>query len=290
LSSIGPHHLTARFVTRLRDGERRAREIVAQAGLTMLETQADWEIDSISCGGGGNHARGCAVDINYHSCPYVIGEALEGDLDRRAHGGFDSLAAVYDRIARVMLSRASSAIPQLRSGTNKTRATDTSAAAAVTYERLRGEHEAMRQYFDHLGRPDAELQALLDEFRMFEPAPGGFYPTLVDAASLRHQMAMDYLALGGSKASLRALAGSLVDVTTLPNPPTVDRAPDASGVVRASDRPFAGGDATRRPERGFLNVRREIVLGLTAAGMRWGASEMGAESGDIMHFDAAGDA
>ncbi|MDX6740582.1 hypothetical protein [Actinocorallia sp. A-T 12471] len=44
--------------------------------------------------------------------------------------------------------------------------------------------------------------------------------------------------------------------------------------------------ATRNPVRGFLSLRRELVIALCDVGrLRWGACDMGAESGDMMHFD-----
>jgi hypothetical protein len=44
---------------------------------------------------------------------------------------------------------------------------------------------------------------------------------------------------------------------------------------------------TRNPVRGFVNLRKEIVVAMCdAGGLRWGASDFGsAENGDVMHFD-----
>ncbi len=56
-----------------------------------------------------------------------------------------------------------------------------------------------------------------------------------------------------------------------------------------ADRPFNARNSGK-PEGGFVNIRKEIVIALTQAGMRWGAAEMGGASGDIMHFDCAADA
>lgn len=43
---------------------------------------------------------------------------------------------------------------------------------------------------------------------------------------------------------------------------------------------------TRNPARGFLSLRREVVVTLCdVARLRWGACDFGAESGDLMHFD-----
>ena len=40
------------------------------------------------------------------------------------------------------------------------------------------------------------------------------------------------------------------------------------------------------PVRGFLSLRREVVVTLCDVGrLRWGAGDFGAESGDMMHFD-----
>jgi hypothetical protein len=49
--------------------------------------------------------------------------------------------------------------------------------------------------------------------------------------------------------------------------------------------------STRNPARGFLNIRRELVVSLCDTGkLRWGASDFGvagghSENGDVMHFD-----
>jgi hypothetical protein len=44
--------------------------------------------------------------------------------------------------------------------------------------------------------------------------------------------------------------------------------------------------STRNPARGFLSLRREIVITIwDTAHMRWGACDFGSESGDMMHLD-----
>jgi hypothetical protein len=55
------------------------------------------------------------------------------------------------------------------------------------------------------------------------------------------------------------------------------------------DRPFNAKDTSypgRSPLNGFLTLRKELVLALTDAGLRWGALDFGRTSGDIMHFDS----
>ena len=46
----------------------------------------------------------------------------------------------------------------------------------------------------------------------------------------------------------------------------------------------AGDAAYRGPESGFLNLREGLVRALTEAGLRWGGTDFGNQSGDIMHF------
>src|SRR4029450_8533664 len=73
----------------------------------------------------------------------------------------------------------------------------------------------------------------------------------------------------------------------LPYPQIVPLASDtpAKGEI---DRPFDAKDTSypgRSPLNGFLTLRKELVLALIDAGLRWGALDFGSTSGDIMHFD-----
>jgi hypothetical protein len=128
LNSIGgdaEHKPTAKFRERLKAGEARAREIIARAGEQVPLTKAEWGVDKISSSGGGRHKVGVAVDINYDSCPYVIGEDGESALDTRASGAnFDSLSVTYDRIAWITRGT--------RSAINTVRRTTTSSRSTAT--------------------------------------------------------------------------------------------------------------------------------------------------------------
>jgi hypothetical protein len=56
-----------------------------------------------------------------------------------------------------------------------------------------------------------------------------------------------------------------------------------------ADRPFdhnEGAYPERSPLRGFLTLRKELVLALIDAGLRWGALDFSHTSGDLMHFDS----
>jgi hypothetical protein len=50
---------------------------------------------------------------------------------------------------------------------------------------------------------------------------------------------------------------------------------------KQSERP----QLTRNPLLGTFDLKKELVEELVAAGLRWGACELGRNSGDIMHFD-----
>jgi hypothetical protein len=79
-------------------------------------------------------------------------------------------------------------------------------------------------------------------------------------------MVRDYVTLAGR-------AGPAVAGLAYPTP-------DAE----AGDPPFAGDPTYRGPELGFMNLREELVQALTDAGLRWGGTDMGSSSGDLMHF------
>jgi subtilisin family serine protease len=53
---------------------------------------------------------------------------------------------------------------------------------------------------------------------------------------------------------------------------------------------FASSGSVRDPLRGFMSMNRDLVIALRDSGrLAWGAIDFGAESGDIMHFDARPD-
>jgi hypothetical protein len=297
LSSIGAdaaHKPTAKFRERLKAGEARARELVARAGGVVPETTTDWGIETLGSGGGGRHAKGVAVDINYASCPYMIGEAGESNLDTRSSSpNFDGLAVTYDRIAWVMTgarSAINTVISPHAAKTDTRKTNDTSAGAGADYDALKADSDAMQRYFALVAEPDATLDATLKAIPTGAPATSKI-ATLSTPDDLRKRIAFDYLAVGGSRASLTTLAGG--EATKLAGYGLPGTAPavqstdtDKDGNPKNADRPFSGGNASRAPEKGYMNIRKEIVMGLTGVGMRWGATDFGpGASGDIMHFD-----
>lgn len=160
------------------------------------------------------------------------------------------LAAVYERISQLILGRPSVIPEEITTGT------PSPARTLHLYRALRDESRAMTTYF-RLMQDRAALRRFLATRRM---QPGD------SPESLQQQMAEDYVTLSGR-------AGPPVPGVVYPLPETAD-----------GDPPFAGDSAHRRPELGFMNLREELVRAFTDAGLRWGGTDMGANSGDLMHF------
>ena len=199
------------------------------------------------------HSQGLAVDLNYFANPYLMHESGEAGRDAL-------LAPVYHRIARTMLGR-DSVIPQ-----EITEGAPDSTRTLRLFRALRDESRAMVAYFRLMRDRDALTRFL--ESR--EPKPGESAtappPTPSAADELQRQMAQDYVTLAGRP-------GPMVAGLEYPTP-------DA----QPGDPPFAGDPTYRGPELGFLNLREELVQALTDTGLRWGGTDMGSNSGDLMHF------
>jgi N-acetylmuramoyl-L-alanine amidase len=266
------------FLTKLQRGEQAAARLIHPDGRAV--TSAEWGLGGITGnqprpGRGGWHPWGLAVDVDYLRNPYVMHERGEGALDRL-------LGVVYHRIARAMLGR-DSVIP--REITQTPRGESRAARTSRLYDRLREESDAMARYFRCMLDPN-ELERMLRS----TPGSGGgdastFWRTIVGegtqptAQNLQRLMMRDYVVLTGR-------TGPAVNGQTYP---------EAAAVLRgvSGDPPFVVRDPARNapavrerdPARGFLMIRKEIVMGLTGAGLRWGAIHFGNESGDVMHFD-----
>lgn len=203
------------------------------------------------------HSLGLAVDLNYFANPYIMHERGEEELDAR-------LAPVYHRIARLMLGRDSVIPEQITLGT------PSEERSMRLYDELREESRAMVTYF-RLMRDREAVASHLQALR--EPVSSEYLPLLLPdgsaptAEGLQRQMMADYVTLAGR-----------------PGPPVpgleYPAAEDLGG-----DPPFAGDPLYRGPEKGFMNIPREVVRALVRVGLRWGAVDFGRSSGDVMHFD-----
>jgi peptidoglycan hydrolase-like protein with peptidoglycan-binding domain len=226
----------------------------------------------------GLHSWGLAIDINTPTNPYIMHEAGEAQLDQQ-------LAPVYDRIAWFILGR-SSVIPrqiqQSSGGSREQRIGD-------MYDRLAEESQAMQTYFRYMQNV-AELEQYLSTPEGYEryllithtTEPDRSMPPDIEA--LRRQMMADFAVLTSRPGPViqpienEQAGASVAPPLTYPHPERLEG---------RQDRPFDRGGSRRTPLRGFLDLEREVVMALTRAGLRWGACELGAESGDIMHFDMA---
>jgi N-acetylmuramoyl-L-alanine amidase len=202
----------------------------------------------------GFHGWGLAVDLNYHSAPYIMHNRGRGAIDKE-------VGPVYARIARFMLKR-DSKIPREITLDNRS-----AARVSQLYDGLAEEHNAMIGYFGLMqdtSRITAAISAMPSNTD-WHPISGG--TTAPTATAMQDQMMKDYVSLSGR-------GGPAISGKSYPTAPK-----------NTSHRPFHGDPKLRGPEKGFLSIRKEIVVALCAQGLRWGAIHFGGESGDVMHFD-----
>jgi len=234
----------------------RAAEVLAahEAGGQATAAGTDLGVDTLVGyrTGSRSHVHGLAVDFNYYANPYLMHERGEEALDRR-------LAPVYHRIARLMLGRDSVIPDQITRGTHDPERT------MRLFSQLREESRAMIGYFRLM--PDrAKLQQHLSAAGSTETATLLAAGAAVTPEALQRQMLQDYVTLSGR-------SGPPVPGMSYPPPETVP-----------GDPPFAGDSKYRSPELGFMNLNEELVRALAREGVRWGATDMGPASGDLMHF------
>ncbi len=123
----------------------------------------------------------------------------------------------------------------------------------------------MQRYFALMRDP-----AALSQFLTGDWATRHSGQTAPAVADVQRQMWEDYAALGG-----QVPQGGPAGIPGF-------HAPDSIG---PADRPFHGGTD---PAGGFLSIPRPVVAGLGRVLTRWGATDFGGESGDVMHFDDMG--
>jgi len=282
--------LQGRFKDKLVEADTEAKIRVWEAGKTVPETLADWTsygVQSIKSGGGGKHAEGLAVDINYWSAPYIIGEFGEQELDKE-------LSAVYARIAG-LINKEKSAIPALISDPRNLK--PGGRGVDELYDALQKESEAMQRYFGLVKDTEA-LKKIVNEYFASDFGKTNALGFSTDPDEVKRQIEQDYLILGGSIKQLEALLSGEPVMTGVKTPGVMYRKTETGEPIRKfnektqtwelipADRPFQGADPKeRKPESGFLSIPREVVEALVAVGLTWGAVGLGGESGDIMHFD-----
>ena len=251
-----------------------------------------------------------SVDIDVEGQPFLMHEnssdpdkaAGEKAIDKETGPVFDRIA-YWSHFRKSIIPGGIAGVARVPKGANTDRTwrdpTTGKANTPVTteeiYDLLAEESSGMQDYFELLLRTDERLGHAIHAFNAVNTdgsvdlvklkIPSDYSDASIKA--FRRQIADDYLTLGGSKKQLEALAGTDIAKAA--------KAPPA----HAGDRPFQGGAAAgatlagggpdkaanRRPEAGFLSLPKEVVVALTAVGLRWGAIDFGGESGDVMHFD-----
>jgi|ERR1022692_336285 hypothetical protein len=273
----------------------------AETNLLRLGTAATLGIRTVSGfqGNGfhGFHSWGLAIDINYVTNPYIMNESGEDVLDKQ-------LRPVFDRICQLMVvndprhPEKSSIVPrlgQLRRNHQLQQA----------YDAIRAESEAMQRYFTLMQDGDALKQYLNSPNgyqgykAAFGPdgvnpepickAPGQWTPvqlvTNSDALAVQHRMEADWTVLT-SRFVPQVVPPNSKAVVCKQDDVIFERAPP----LPTGDRPFDGPRGVgllngRSPLAGYLDMSAELVSALVNANLRWGATDFGAYSGDIMHFD-----
>jgi len=282
-----------------------AKTLLEKQGFTQASQLDVRRITGFRPGQASLHGQGMAIDIDAATNPYIIHEHNECRLD-------EELALVYERIAQFMLGRAS-IIPHLGVGrqSRETRRT----YVERFYNTLAQESAAMQRYFT-LMQDGPRLQAYVRTppgsqrvhfpstfLSIFSRENSSSSQTRDNARSavlsnvlidqIRLRMMSDWMTLTGQAGpSILPLAPAAAGLAgknkQLPYPQIVPLESDnpAKGEV---DHPFDAKDTSypgRSPLNGFLTLRKELVLALIDAGLRWGAFDFGRTSGDIMHFDS----
>jgi hypothetical protein len=282
-----------------------AKALLEQQGFTRVSQLDVQRITGFRPGQVSLHGQGMAIDIDAATNPYIIHEHNESRLD-------EELAVVYERIAQFMLGRAS-IIPRLGTGGHSKEPRHT--YVERFYNVLAQESAAMQRYFALMQDgprlqvyvrtpPGSQRVRLPSTFLSILSRENSSSSQTRDNASsavlsnllidqIRLRMMSDWMTLTGQEGPpILALASDAAGIAgkngQLPYPQVV---PLASGnpAKREIDRPFDAKDTSypgRSPLNGFLTHRKELVLALIDAGLRWGALDFGRTSGDIMHFDS----
>jgi hypothetical protein len=282
-----------------------AKTLLEKQGFTQASQLDVRRITGFRPGQASLHGQGMAIDIDAATNPYLIHEHNESKLD-------EELAVIYERIAQFMLGRASM-IPHL--GAERQSKESRRTYVERFYNTLAQESAAMQRYFALMQNgpqlqayvrippgsqrariPSTFLSILSGENRSSSltrdyAASAVLANALIDQIRLR--MMSDWMTLTGQVGPpILALAPAVAEVAgknkQLPYPQMVPLESDnpAKGEV---DRPFDAKDTSypgRSPLNGFLTLRKELVLALIDAGLRWGALDFARTSGDIMHFDS----
>lgn len=205
------------------------------------------------------HTFGLAVDIDYTTNPWILGQHVDGSVAAPSPAGLVTQEA--NRIMLGVINRA-----QLLMGGDLVK-------MAMNYLSQLGQGGT--------GRAWDELNRLNIAFR-------GYLALAGDVAGCRNQAHMHRAVSGilqpgeGEEAAAARWAAQATDDLAALRLSSVTRLDSHGREVSVSRSNFAGRD----PRLGFLALPRDLVIALRdGAGLAWGAIDFGSESGDMMHFD-----
>jgi hypothetical protein len=233
------------------------------------------------------HSKGAAIDLDPKTNPYVpTGKVSESDVDNGAKLGGEVHSALDSKTLGLLRKACLETYVRafkLVYGTNMPNDAmghGTAQDTALAYDEMVKVHYAVVVYSQlaYLMTKDNRLTSSFGFARSFGPEsdPSSFQASLktfrplvkgtlgTDLQQQFNTIRDDY-----EKLRLGMVYGKLKTAT----PGHMN-----SGVIWEQ--------ATRDPCWGFLTIRKEIAVGLRAAGCRWGAMDFGAaQNGDMMHFD-----
>lgn len=238
------------------------------------------------------HASGSAVDLNYDLQPYIVTRStvngrtvLGGEAEGAALTAERQRAVeVYDRAVRFTGdgsdAMALTAPMQVR-GPNET--------TAAAYARLASVDRAMNQYFRY---------ALLEDPTEVRRRPIANIETATEDQLLAAIPTTERRDATQAIGDLDALMGTRFSTGWAANHGSWGLTPrqtyfrilrdyEHARIPMVKGRPEARPPVTRNPTRGFLHMRRDVVVALVDTGrLRWGAIDFGpVSSGDVHHFD-----
>jgi len=164
---------------------------------------------------------------------------------------------------------------------------------AQVFARFKAVSNALSRYFSlAFHNPDSS--------RIDRPPPANL-DKITDDELYKRIPATERKEIDGAVLDIRAFIANDVFAATHPDGPFVGQERDIFyrmlrdyemvRIPMVYGAPSATPGSTRNPLQGFLNLREELVVAMTdVGGLRWGASDFGAESGDIQHFDLGFDA
>ena len=240
---------------------------------------------------GGNHRFGSALDIDATFNPYIAtrtGAVFGGEKPTNTVDGKDKddLKAVrdkaitgYQNAIEFMFGKPPN-IPGIKFDAatffGGMQAGETSADA---YRRMALTSEAMSWYLN-TGFAANSGQRI--------PAAKDISPRELDAFAEQLRLTID-VKLGKTNPLLKDELNDPVKLAALRNKIIIDHDAIRKTMINGTWTVKNGQivfDSSRDPTFGFLSLREEIVVGIRAQNLRWGAVDFGpAENGDVMHFD-----